>query len=196
MTIGDSLYHGSLVELAPIDYEKDPEVMASWTHDARYTRLLDTEPVRPRSQAQIKKQLEQIEKESEDSQSLFYFAVRTLPQTENSPGQLIGFVRLFWIAWHRGGANIQLGIGRPEDWGKGYGQDTLRLALRFAFDELNLFRLTASIPEYNHRALRLFRGAGFVQETCHRQALMRDGQRWNLLTLGLLRDERLAISLS
>jgi RimJ/RimL family protein N-acetyltransferase len=195
MNIGDSLYQGALVTLAPIDYEKDPEVMASWAHDSRYTRLLEMEPVRPRSQAQVKKQLEKIEKESEDSQSLFYFAVRTLPQAENDPGQLIGFVRLFWIAWHRGGANIQLGIGRPADWGKGYGQDTLRLALRFAFDELNLYRLTASIPEYNHRALRLFQSAGFVQETCLRQALMRDGQRWDLLTLGLLRDERPAYSL-
>jgi RimJ/RimL family protein N-acetyltransferase len=61
--------------------------------------------------------------------------------------------------------------------------------LRFAFDELNLFRLTAWVPEYNKPALQLFEQAGFVVEVRRRQALNRDGHTWDMLHLGLLQEE-------
>ncbi|MBP1701288.1 MAG: family N-acetyltransferase, partial [Chloroflexi bacterium] len=58
-----------------------------------------------------------------------------------------------------------------------------------AFSELNLYRLGAEIPEYNLGALRLFEKVGFTQEVCRRQALNRDGRRWDALIYGLLRLE-------
>ena len=61
--------------------------------------------------------------------------------------------------------------------------------LRFSFQEVNLYRLTANVPEYNPGALRLFEKFGFVTEVRRRQALNRDGRRWDMLHLGLLREE-------
>jgi RimJ/RimL family protein N-acetyltransferase len=84
---------------------------------------------------------------------------------------------------------VKIGIGSPSDRGQGYGSEALRLLLRYAFAELNLFRLSAFAPEYNPVALHIFRKAGFVQEVCRRQALNRDGRRWDLVYLGLLREE-------
>jgi RimJ/RimL family protein N-acetyltransferase len=49
--------------------------------------------------------------------------------------------------------------------------------------------LAAVIPEYNLPAQRLFAGAGFVEEVRRRQAVFRDGRRWDLVHWGLLRDE-------
>jgi RimJ/RimL family protein N-acetyltransferase len=63
------------------------------------------------------------------------------------------------------------------------------MLLRYAFDELNLYRLSASTVEYNTGAVRFFERAGFVVEVRRRQAIQRDGRRWDLLMLGLLRDE-------
>jgi RimJ/RimL family protein N-acetyltransferase len=61
--------------------------------------------------------------------------------------------------------------------------------LLFAFAELNLFRISADVPEYNQGALALVRKFGFVAEVCRRQALERDGRRWDLFVFGLLKDE-------
>jgi RimJ/RimL family protein N-acetyltransferase len=54
---------------------------------------------------------------------------------------------------------------------------------------LNLFRVSARVPEYNKAAIALFRKFGFVEEVRRRQALDRDGRRWDLLVFGLLKDE-------
>ena len=80
-----------------------------------------------------------------------YFTLRM-----RSDDRLIGFARLHWIEWSNGAGFIELGIGDPNDRLQGYGSEALRLLLRFAFDELNLYRLTAIIPEYNARRLACF----------------------------------------
>ncbi len=61
--------------------------------------------------------------------------------------------------------------------------------LRYAFDELNLHRLTAMTFEYNTAALNFLQRAGFQIEVRRRQAVNRDGRRWDAIVLGLLRDE-------
>ena len=82
-----------------------------------------------------------------------------------------------------------MGIGDSEDRRCGYGTQVLGLLLRFAFDELNLYRLTARVQEYNEGALRLLQKAHFSEEVRRRQALQRFGRYWDLLLLGLLREE-------
>jgi RimJ/RimL family protein N-acetyltransferase len=63
------------------------------------------------------------------------------------------------------------------------------MLLRFVFAELNLFRVTAYVPEYNEGATALLNNFGFVEEVRRRQALERDGRRWDLFVFGLLKDE-------
>ncbi|HWQ84069.1 MAG TPA: GNAT family protein, partial [Anaerolineales bacterium] len=67
--------------------------------------------------------------------------------------------------------------------------EVLKLILRYAFMELNLFRLAAVIPEYNTAALSLFQKAGFLEEVRRREALNRYRRRWDLINLGILRSE-------
>lgn len=184
MSIDQSLFEGQRICLGPIDHEKDPEVESHWTHDASYLRLVSLDPAQPASPAQVKKRYEAIEKEQEEKRNRYYFALRM-----RSDDRLIGFARLYWIEWSNGTGFIQLGIGDPKDRLQGYGTEALGLMLRFAFEELNLYRLTAVIPEYNSIALHLFSKAGFVEEVRRRQAVYRDGRRWDLLHLGILSEE-------
>jgi RimJ/RimL family protein N-acetyltransferase len=65
----------------------------------------------------------------------------------------------------------------------------MQMLLRFAFAELNLFRVTAMVPEYNEDAIALLQKFGFTQEVCRRSALERDARRWDLYVFGLLNDE-------
>lgn len=188
-----SLFDGERICLTAIDHEKDPEIESRWTHDPEYLRMLSPEPAIPLSPGQVKKKYEKVEKESEESRRLFHFAIRTRarPDQEGAevPERLIGFGEVYFIEWNHGAGMVRLAIGDPSDRSKGYGQEALRLLLRYAFSELNLFRLSAVIPEYNTVALHLFQEAGFVEEVRRREALHRDGRRWDLIHLGLLREE-------
>ena len=71
-----SLYEAEHICLAPIDHEKDPEVISRWMHDSEYLRLMELEPARPLSPAQVKKKLEALEKDMEERKNLFHFTVR------------------------------------------------------------------------------------------------------------------------
>jgi RimJ/RimL family protein N-acetyltransferase len=98
-------------------------------------------------------------------------------------------VRFENIDWSNGSARLALGIGAADDRRQGYGAEALGLALRYAFEELNLHRLGAEAAAYNAGALRLLEKAGFQVEVRRREALYRDGRRWDELWLGLLREE-------
>lgn len=188
MKIADPLFESAQICLAPIDHEKDPEIEARWTQDAGYMRMLSTEPACPLAPTKIKKKYEEIEKEQEEAHG-FYFTIRLRRPGQEDNDRLIGFARLNWVEWSNGNGWLQMGIGDAADRGHGYGSEALSLMLRYAFAELNLHRLTVSIPEYNQVALHVFKKAGFVEEVRRRQALNRDGQRWDLFQLGILHQE-------
>jgi len=178
------LFEGQDVRFGPIDHEKDPEIESKWTHDAEFMRLYDVAPARPMSAALLKKQYEKLEKQIEEEKNLYYFTIRA-----KADDRLIGKALIQWIEWTNGNAWIQLGIGSAEDRRKGYGSQALRMLIRFAFAELNLFRVSARVPEYNTAAIALFKKLGFVEEVRRRQALDRDGRRWDLIVFGLLNSD-------
>ena len=80
-------------------------------------------------------------------------------------------------------------IGERDYWGKGYGTDALRVLLRYAFDELNLQRVSLSVLEGNARAMRSYEKCGFRYEGRERHAWAYDGRRWDEIYMGLLREE-------
>ena len=180
----DQLFEGGLITLAPLDPDRDAAIKSKWTHDPEYLRLISVDPARPLSPGQVKKKYEDLEKEADKSHTMFNFAIRT-----KADDRFIGFVRLFRIEWTHGGGALQLAIGDRDDRGKGYGTEALRLIMRYAFDELNLHRLSAETFEYNAGALRFLERAGFRVEVRRRQAIQRENRRWDVLMLGLLSDE-------
>jgi RimJ/RimL family protein N-acetyltransferase len=184
MNINRQLFKGQQIFLGPIDFDKDPEVESRWTQRASYSRALGQQPAYPESPAAVKKRYEKIEKEAEESRSDFYMTIRA-----NEDQRLLGFLRIFWIEWTHGSGSLRMAIGDEADRGLGYGNEALRLGLTYAFEELNLFRLSIVVGGDNPRAIQFFQRFGFVQEVCRRQALLRDGQVYDIYHLGLLREE-------
>jgi RimJ/RimL family protein N-acetyltransferase len=175
------IFGGELVRLAAPQPE-DSEQFARWSQDDEYMRLLDDDPVRPLA-------LANFADFATPNPSDYYFHLRTL-----ADDKLIGFVALFNIKWSNQAAEMAIGIGAPEYRGKGYGSDALRLILNYAFNELNLHRVELTVIAYNAGAIRAYERAGFVREGVKRQAIQRDGQRFDLIGYGILRDEWLARS--
>ncbi len=182
--IAAQLFEGQDIRFGPIDYEKDPEIESKWTHNAEFMRLFETEPARPMSAAIVKKQYEKLEKQVDESKNMYYFAIRA-----KADDRLMGKAMIRRIEWTNGNCDLRLGIGSADDRRKGYGAQALKMLLRFAFAELNLFRVSANVPEYNEGAIALMKKFGFVEEVRRRQSLERDGRRWDLLVFGLLKDE-------
>jgi RimJ/RimL family protein N-acetyltransferase len=180
--INTRLFQGELVRLV---YE-DPEVMAKsfnrWDRDSEYMRLLDSDPPIMWSENKIK---ELIEKDTEKDQNTeFFFPIRTLEDN-----YLIGFVGLFGVSWNHGEAWVGIGLGDRNYWGNGYGTDAMRVILRYAFHELNLHRVSLGVFEYNQRARRSYEKVGFSIEGRVRGDLLRQGQRWDVFIMGILREE-------
>lgn len=182
--IQTQLFEAKDVRFGPIDYETHPDIESSWTHDAEFMRLMELKPIRPLSPAAVKKQYEALEKEMDEQKNLFYFTIRA-----REDDRLIGKAVIEYVDWSNGNAYLRLGIGEPGSRRKGYGSQALSLLLRYAFGELNLYRVTAVVPAYNAGAMRLFQKFGFVEEVRRRKALHRDGEFWDAIGFGLLNAE-------
>ena len=182
--IQTQLFDGQDIRFGPIDHEKDAEIESKWTHDSDFMRMMEITPARPLSAALIKKQYEKLEKQMDEDKNLYYFTIRA-----RDDDHLVGKAAIQWIEWANGNGFLRLGIGAAEDRGRGYGTQALGMLLRFAFAELNLFRVSAIVPEYNEGAITLLKKFDFLQEVCRRKSLERDGRRWDLYVFGLLRDE-------
>lgn len=184
MSIDTQLFEGKLIRLGPIDHEKDAEVESRWTHDLSLMRALSRQPAIPLSIAQLKKKYEAIEKDMDESKRMFHFTIRG-----KEDDRLLGFIRIEGIEWTHGTCSLKLAIGDPMERNKGYGSEALELIMRFAFNELNLYRLSAVVGDDNQAGMRFFTRHGFLEEVRRRKSLLRDGQTWDLIHLGLLRDE-------
>jgi RimJ/RimL family protein N-acetyltransferase len=98
------------------------------------------------------------------------FTVRLLES-----GRLIGFVVFKNLQPAYRAAELGVRIGREEDRGKGYGTRATRLALDYAWNTLNLRRVSLSVFAGNDRAVAAWHSAGFCQEGVMRDAAYTEG---------------------
>ena len=178
-----SIFWGEQVYLAAVDPEADASLFARWMQDTEFVRLMDTDPPKLIS---VGKHKEWLEKEllQERSNNELFFLIRTVQDDRR-----IGLIGLDGIRWEHGDAWVGIGLGEREYWGKGYGTDAMRVIQRYAFEELNLHRLSLTVFEYNPRAVRSYEKAGFIMEGRARKFLHREGLRYDLIFMGILRDE-------
>jgi RimJ/RimL family protein N-acetyltransferase len=178
---------GKFVRLSAFDPEEMSKAFPRWNRNSEYFRLLNSsgQPMQS-SKAALKWMEEEI---GEVSPAIYCFSIRTLAEDK-----LIGELALDVVTWPGRDAFVGLGIGETEYWGKGYGTDIMNVLLRFAFTEVNLRRVTLSVFEYNPRAIRSYEKAGFRHEGRTRKVLNKEGQRWDVLYMGILRDEWLELN--
>ncbi len=173
----DDFFRGEKVRLRMMTPAESAENGVRWTQSTEYYRLLDDEPMVPAS-------LEQTRKHVEAHQSKT-FAIELL----DPAGTIIGFTALWKCETPGGDGWLAIGIGDSEHRGAGRGVDALKILARYAFDALQLHRISLSVFEYNTRAMRAYEKAGFVHEGRIPQLVRRDGRRWDMLLMGLLASD-------
>jgi len=104
-------------------------------------------------------------------------------------GRLIGSTTFSNLDPENSSTLFHISIGEPDAWGFGYGTEATELMLWLAFARIGLHRVALSVFEFNTRAIRSYEKAGFTVEGRHREAIVRDGGRWDELTMGILAAE-------
>jgi RimJ/RimL family protein N-acetyltransferase len=109
--------------------------------------------------------------------------------TVRESGRLIGSTTFSNLDPDNGTTLFHISIGEADAWGIGYGTETTELMLALAFERIGLHRVGLSVFDFNTRAIRSYEKAGFMVEGRHREAILRDGGRWDELTMGILAHE-------
>ena len=178
---------GKFVRLSAWDPEEMSKVFPRWYQNSEYIRLLNSSA---RPMLSPKAELKWMEEEvGEMSPGSYFFSIHTL-----AADKLIGELNLDVVTWPGRDAFVGLGIGETEYWNKGYGTDIMNVLLRFAFTEINLRRVTLTVFEYNPRAIRSYEKAGFRHEGRMRKFLNKEGKRWDMFYMGILREEWLQLN--
>ncbi|MFZ5881354.1 MAG: GNAT family N-acetyltransferase [Chloroflexota bacterium] len=176
------LLKGSLVHLAAVDPEEVSKQFSSWNRDSEFKRLLDSCPSSLHSAKATK---DWLDKElGEQADTLYWFTIRAA-----ADNQLLGDIVLDVTQWNARDAFVGIGIGPRDFWGRGYGTEAMQLILQYAFLELNLNRVTLNVFEYNQRGVRSYEKAGFRHEGRQRGSLLREGKRWDMLYMGILKED-------
>ncbi|MBD2039668.1 GNAT family N-acetyltransferase [Microcoleus sp. FACHB-672] len=177
--IFSNLLRGDRIRLTALT-SKDLTTVAGWHEDADFLRMVDARPATPQTEELLTQWLEERHKATD----AFVLAMRG-----KSSDDLIGVIEFEGILWTHQVSWMSIAIGNRSNWGKGYGYDAMQLALVFAFDELNLYRVQLTVFSYNERAIALYEKLGFHREGVYRQFLQRDGKRYDMYLYGLLRPE-------
>lgn len=184
------LFESQHLRLKPINPEKDAQIIASWTTELEIAASLrEGQPARPMAPFEVKRLYERWQKDAEEYQRQFLFAIHLQNGAfATDLDEIIGVLRIKNIEYVHGASFLDLILADPRHWQE-YACEALELALRYAFDELNLFRVTAVIAEHNQRARQLFEQANFTLEVRQREAVYWNKQAWDKLYFGLLRPE-------
>lgn len=101
----------------------------------------------------------------------------------------IGLTDLFDVEALHGIATFGMMIGEADCRGKGYGTETTRLMLDFAFTALGLHAVTLEVDEFNLAGRRAYARAGFREAGRRRQATLIGGRRLDRIVMDCLATE-------
>jgi diamine N-acetyltransferase len=162
---------GEKVALGPFTREMVP-LLTRWVNDFEVA-FHSGDPLRPTNVDVERARYEQAT--TERSPRRVRFAI-----IERATMRPIGVTD--WRDIHSANRTAEFGIliGVKECWSKGYGTETTRLMLEYAFTVLNLHSVVLKTSSFNERALRAYQRAGF-----HEVGRWRASQRFG----GRLYDE-------
>lgn len=101
----------------------------------------------------------------------------------------IGTVGLHKIDWKNRDAEFGIAIGEKKYWGNGYGTEATKLILGYAFNHLNLHRVSSGAYDFNERSMKMHLKVSFKEEGRLRQSIFKNGQYRDKVLFGILKDE-------
>ena len=107
---------------------------------------------------------------------------------QKEPQRLIGGLGLHDVSQRHQFAEIGVFIGEKNLWGQGYGPEAMRLLISYAFNTMNLRKITICYFERNTRAGRVYTKIGFKECGRYRAHRFIDGKWWDEVIMELFRE--------
>lgn len=173
------LLRGALVQLrAPLP--DDLPHFVTWANDMEYSRLLRRGWITPATLEGFQSWFSSMSR-SDDSVP---FSIVT-----RADARLIGLLVIKDIVWQARHCSFFIALGQPEDRGRGYGTDALRVLLRYCFQEMNMNAVRLEVMAYNPAAYHTYQRIGFTHDGTLRACVFRDGVYYDVHCLSILRSE-------
>ena len=105
-------------------------------------------------------------------------------------GEIIGEVNWYWKSEETLWMEIGIVIFNDDNWGSGIGSYVLKMWIEDIFDKNpKLVRLGLSTWSGNHRMMKLAEKLGLKKEAVYRKARIVDGEYYDAVSYGILREE-------
>lgn len=101
----------------------------------------------------------------------------------------IGNIKLGPINWIKRISSMGIMIGDKDCWGKNYGIESIKLVLDYAFNKLNLHKITLGVVANHDAATKVYEKAGFKIEGRAKSQFYLNGTYLDAMYMGILRDE-------
>ncbi len=170
--IGDKCF------LSPVSTE-DAEKWAAWLNDLDVAIPLGDEAYT----------LTTLENEQESIAEIIKKQWKVFSICDRETNQAIGRIMLFSINQVDRSAMAGILIGEKSYWGKGYGQDAMRLILDYGFNLLNLNSIMLGVFAFNERAIQAYKRVGFKEIGRRRQARIIAGKMYDVILMDILAEE-------
>jgi diamine N-acetyltransferase len=169
---------GHLVALGPIRRDLLP-LYQRWVNDLDTMRTLDLPP-RPLTMEQEQDWYDRQSKADDDVPFTIY---------ERETLRPIGNTGLHSLDHRNRTAAFGIMIGEPACRGKGYGTETTRLMLDYAFSALGLHNVILTVLEFNPAAIKAYNKAGFKEIGRRRECRLMGGKLWDEIYMDCLSSE-------
>ena len=105
-----------------------------------------------------------------------------------SDKKVVGHIEVDLVDYEKSiGTLSRVLIGDPEDRGKGYGTEMIKLAIDFAFNKISLSRIELAVFDFNGPAISCYEKLGFKK---HAFRVVEFGsESWNSISMRLARED-------
>lgn len=176
---GDSgvvFLRGKKTTLRPLQ-ESDIPLLKKWVNDPEVRQFLKR--IVPATDKHEHEWLERLHK-STDKEVVLMIEVN---------GRPIGTMGIHGINWKDRTAGTGAMIGEKEFWGKGYGTDAKMALLNYAFNTLNLRKITSRVVAPNKRSLAYSLHCGYRIEGRLVKQIFAFGGYQDIIFLGLFKNQ-------
>ncbi|MDG1261096.1 MAG: GNAT family protein [Flavobacteriales bacterium] len=175
----NSFIKGTSIYLRAISLADASEDYLQWINDAETTKGLVTGTF-PSTMEDLKSYLTHV---STDSKTIM-FAI-----CQNDGDRHVGNIKLDNFDWVSRTAELGILLGAKDTWGQGIGTESCQLLLSYAFEELNLRKVSLTVYDNNPGAIRLYEKIGFQTEGRLRKHIFANDVYIDKLWMGIFKEE-------
>ncbi len=170
---------GTQIYLSPLTVEDVTEKYISWLNDNEVYRD-NSHATFPNTREKTMAYVESVSRTNKE----IVLAIRWKKNNVH-----IGNIALQRINWVSRSAELAIIVGDKKYWNKGIGTEAYMLMLGYAFDRLNLNRISSGQTLQNIGMINVCKKCGMKEEGVARESMFKEGKYIDTVTYSILRRE-------